>query len=190
MDKRTNALERLQRENADLRGAMLADDARLRDAGMRVGLFFGCDTPDVMATTIERLQRENEIMGKTIESHGHEVVRLRRENAHCEKNMLNAISEKSRLQEHLTACNSANVRICTENAELHADAERLNYLESLMHRRQFQNEKRPTERVGSDLHMGDGSAALYIRDLFGNVANRGHGDTVRDAIDAAMKEPK
>jgi hypothetical protein len=63
-------------------------------------------------------------------------------------------------------------------------------LESLMHRRQFQNQKRPTERVGSDLHMGDGSAALYIRDLLGNIDNQGHGDTVRDAIDAARKEPK
>ncbi len=39
-----------------LRGAMAADDKRLREAGQRVGIIQGCDTPDAMADEIERLR--------------------------------------------------------------------------------------------------------------------------------------
>jgi hypothetical protein len=41
---------------AQLRGAMQADDERLRVAGGRVGLFFGCDTPEHLADEIEQVR--------------------------------------------------------------------------------------------------------------------------------------
>lgn len=34
------------------------DDSLLREAGLRVGLYFGCDTPDVMADTIIQLRQQ------------------------------------------------------------------------------------------------------------------------------------
>jgi myosin heavy subunit len=45
-------------ELARVRGAMRADDARLLDAGKRVGIMAGCDTPDDMAEEILRLRTE------------------------------------------------------------------------------------------------------------------------------------
>lgn len=39
-------------------GAMSADDERLAAAGARVGLQYGCDTPDAMADEIERLRAD------------------------------------------------------------------------------------------------------------------------------------
>lgn len=51
-----------------LRGAMRADDLRLRIAGERVGIVQGCDNPDWMADEIERLRAavkaENEACAK------------------------------------------------------------------------------------------------------------------------------
>lgn len=45
-----------QRES--MRATMEADDKRLRDAGMRVRLYFGCDTAEAMADEIERLRAQ------------------------------------------------------------------------------------------------------------------------------------
>jgi hypothetical protein len=73
---------------------------------------------------------------------------------------------------------------------LRADAERIEFLESLLLRKEFMSTYRPAERVGSDLHIGYGHCELYMRDLVGNIAHEGHGDSVREAIDAAMKEGK
>lgn len=42
----------------ELRGAMDADDARLRAAAARSGLEFGCDTPEHMADTIKELRAD------------------------------------------------------------------------------------------------------------------------------------
>lgn len=47
-------LEELETSVTNLRGAMMADDSRLPLAGQRVGLYFGCDTPEVMADEIVR----------------------------------------------------------------------------------------------------------------------------------------
>jgi len=71
--------------------------------------------------------------------------------------------------------------------ELREDAQRMDHLDALMLRTAFQNSRRPTERVGSDLHMGGGRASLYVRDLFGSVieTESGYGASVREAIDAA-----
>ena len=67
----TNALIRLQDKTADfygaellamcaevreLRGAMAAQDKRIETAGLRVGLFYGTDTPEYMADSIEELR--------------------------------------------------------------------------------------------------------------------------------------
>ena len=45
-------------EVARLRGAIKAADDRLIEAGQRVGIFFGCDTPDAMADELTRLRAE------------------------------------------------------------------------------------------------------------------------------------
>ena len=49
-------MEQAADEIERLRGAMTADDARLRAAGERVGLCYGCDTADALADEIERLR--------------------------------------------------------------------------------------------------------------------------------------
>lgn len=49
-------LDRLRDENTRLRGAMAADDERLRKAAERVGIVSGCDAPEWMAEEIERLR--------------------------------------------------------------------------------------------------------------------------------------
>lgn len=51
------AVATAQGELATVRGAMKADDERLRTAGERVGLYFDCDTPEHMADEIEALRK-------------------------------------------------------------------------------------------------------------------------------------
>lgn len=46
-------------EIVDLRGAMEAADDRLHQAGLRVGIIGGCDTPHDMADEIESLRADN-----------------------------------------------------------------------------------------------------------------------------------
>ena len=53
-----NEIERLRAENDTLRGAMAANDERLRVAGERVGIIAGCDTAELMADEIECLLAE------------------------------------------------------------------------------------------------------------------------------------
>jgi cell division protein FtsB len=79
-------------------------------------------------------------------------------------------------------------RLHAENEALREDAKRLNYLDQLVARQQFISTSRPALMVGSDMHMGDGRCSLYIRDVFANVVNQGHADSVRAAIDTARKE--
>lgn len=51
-------IEGLRAENDTLRGAMAANDERLRVAGERVGIIAGCDTAELMADEIECLLAE------------------------------------------------------------------------------------------------------------------------------------
>jgi predicted phage tail protein len=53
----TEAVGVLQQEISDLRGAMKADDERLRIAAERVGIVPSCDAADEMADEIERLRK-------------------------------------------------------------------------------------------------------------------------------------
>lgn len=57
--KRDRELRAESASNARLRGAMDADDERLRVHGERVGLFFDCDTAEHMADEILALRAEN-----------------------------------------------------------------------------------------------------------------------------------
>ena len=68
------------------------------------------------------------------------------------------------------------------------DTERLDFLESLLARSEFQNSRRPKVSVGSDLWMNDGQASLYLRNMFGRTVQTGDGDSVRAAIDQLIKE--
>lgn len=43
---------------AELKGAMRADDERLRKAGQRVGIIRGCDTAEAMADRIQELEQK------------------------------------------------------------------------------------------------------------------------------------
>lgn len=55
--ERTKQLREALDEIELLKGAMAADEERLRTHGMRVGIWFGCDTAEHMADEIERLNR-------------------------------------------------------------------------------------------------------------------------------------
>ena len=64
------------------------------------------------------------------------------------------------------------------------DTERLNFLDSLMKRTEYQNMRRPSVGVDSDMHINShGNVALYARDLCGRVVAAGSAENVRDAID-------
>ena len=111
--------------------------------------------------------------------------------AHCDaegygpQNLLRRLEEGIPSEYGYTA--GAFAALTAERDALRADAERIDHLEKLTLRVAFQNNKRPTESVGSDLHMRDGRCSLYVRDLFGNAikAECGYGESVREAIDAA-----
>jgi hypothetical protein len=60
--KRDRELRAESASNARLRGAMDADDERLRVHGERVGLFFDCDTAEHMADEIVALRADNEAL--------------------------------------------------------------------------------------------------------------------------------
>jgi len=66
------------------------------------------------------------------------------------------------------------------------DGERLDFLQWLTTRTAYQNHKRPTESVRSDMHLGSGRCSLYVRDLIGNIVpgGAGYSEDVRDTIDA------
>lgn len=66
------------------------------------------------------------------------------------------------------------------------DRARMDFLESLMSRREYQNARRPSEGVGADMHFNDTWVSLYLRDLCGVVTAEGQGTSVRACIDAAM----
>lgn len=68
------------------------------------------------------------------------------------------------------------------------DSERLDFLDWLMTRTEFQNRERPNVPVKSDMHLADWGCSLYARNLTGRVVGTGNGKTVREAIDecAAM----
>jgi hypothetical protein len=66
------------------------------------------------------------------------------------------------------------------------DSERLDYLDWLMTRREFQNSRRPEEPVSSDMHFASHLCAIYARTLTGRIAGSGSGKTVREAIDKCM----
>ena len=70
------------------------------------------------------------------------------------------------------------------------DAARLDWLETLLHRTEYQNSRRPAESVSSDMHFAHGKCNLYVRNLFGNAITGagGSGDSVRAAIDAAIRQ--
>jgi hypothetical protein len=82
--------------------------------------------------------------------------------------------------------------IAAKDAEIEAlrkDAARLDWLETLLHRTEYRNPRRPAESVSSDMHFAHGNCNLYVRNLFGNAITGagGSGESVRAAIDAAMK---
>jgi hypothetical protein len=63
------------------------------------------------------------------------------------------------------------------------DSERLNLLETLIERTEYQNERRPKEYVKADMHFGGGFCSIYVRGLTGNLVQFGSGESVREAID-------
>lgn len=75
-------------------------------------------------------------------------------------------------------------------AELEADANRLDFMDLLLRRTQFQTSSRPSEKVGSDIHMGGGSCSIYIRDLFGNAVISRQAKNTRELLDAAISASK
>lgn len=56
MTEAADEIDRLRKENAELKGALRADAERLQTAGDRVDLATGCDTADAMADEIDRLR--------------------------------------------------------------------------------------------------------------------------------------
>lgn len=65
------------------------------------------------------------------------------------------------------------------------DKERVDFLEWLLTRTEFQNTRAPARTVSSDMHFGPSYCNLFVRDLFGNPVLGGCGSarSVREAID-------
>ena len=80
--------------------------------------------------------------------------------------------------------------VASERELWQKDAARLDWLETLLHRTEYQNSRRPAESVSSDMHFAHGKCNLYVRNLFGNAITGagGSGDSVRAAIDAAIRQ--
>lgn len=76
------------------------------------------------------------------------------------------------------------------DASREADAERLDWLDSLTKRTEFQNARAPARAVFSDMHFANSRVCLFIRDMFGNPVQQGEGATTRAAIDAARGESR
>lgn len=94
---------------------------------------------------------------------------------------------------HTAHAESECLRLLQAEIErLRKDAARLDWLETLLHRTEYQNQRRPAESVSSDMHFAHGNCNLYVRNLFGNATTGagGGGDSVRAAIDAAMMKAK
>jgi hypothetical protein len=74
-----------------------------------------------------------------------------------------------------------------EYEKLKADAERLDYLDTLTKRRLKTGRK--LWPIASDMHFGASGVALYVRTGIGSkTETQGVGNTVRAAIDAAIKQ--
>lgn len=74
-----------------------------------------------------------------------------------------------------------------EYEKLRADAERLDYLDTLTKRRLKIGRK--LWPIASDMHFGASGVALYVRTGIGSkTETQGVGNTVRAAIDAAIKQ--
>lgn len=63
------------------------------------------------------------------------------------------------------------------------DTERIEFLESLLQRRAFQNKQRPSEFLKSDIHFNETSCSIYLRDIVGTAVWSGYGTTFRQAVD-------
>jgi hypothetical protein len=70
------------------------------------------------------------------------------------------------------------------------DTERMDFLETLRNRTIFVNKKNPAYYKRTDIHIsGPAHCAIYARTEIGSsVEFEGHGESVREAIDAAMQD--
>lgn len=68
------------------------------------------------------------------------------------------------------------------------DTERLDILDALTARHAYQNKRRPSEQVNSDMHFGALGVSIYARRLTGQVDASGHGTTAREAIDRIAEQ--
>ena len=69
------------------------------------------------------------------------------------------------------------------------DTERMDFLETLRNRTTFVNKKNPAYYQSTDIHIhGPDRCSLYARSLGSDIVFQGHGESVREAIDAAMQE--
>jgi hypothetical protein len=68
------------------------------------------------------------------------------------------------------------------------DSERLDFLQWLMTRTEFQSPRAGARAVDSDMHIGGGWCSLYVRNMFGNPVKGGMSGArdVRETIDAVM----
>lgn len=101
-----------------------------------------------------------------------------------------ADSERSRAEAAETLCGDRLQQLYADRKsarELAADAARLDYLDTLMARTEYQNSRRPAEPVKSDMHFDAGRCSLYVRNLFADCVVSVSGQSVREAIDAAME---
>lgn len=70
------------------------------------------------------------------------------------------------------------------------DTQRLDFLQKLAGRTEFQNSRRPKESVSSDIHVSNGGFSVYIRNLFGNVVIGGSSNDIRAVIDELATHSK
>lgn len=77
--------------------------------------------------------------------------------------------------------------MANENKEI-TDKQRLDFLESLLKRALYNKKKTPAYYKPSDIHItGPERCSIYVRGLERYVEYSGHGTSVREAIDNAIK---
>lgn len=69
----------------------------------------------------------------------------------------------------------------------HTDKERLDWLDTLA-AREKKLTRTYTKQLSTDIHLAAKLVSVLVRDERGYVCSNGHGETIREAIDEAMRD--
>ena len=68
------------------------------------------------------------------------------------------------------------------------DTDRIAFLDSLLQRTEYVNKKMPKNYVKTTIHItGPDNCSIFARDIVGIIEFKGHGSSMREAIDEAIQ---